>query len=119
MRPHTASQGEEARFDHVADWHDTGLEGSIDPALIVQDWMTIRTTMWNYAGIVRTSKRLNRALADLNYLAHRIENFYRETKLTDQLIGLRNAIEVALIITHSAAAQSGEHGGALSGELAL
>jgi len=90
------------RFAHVAEWRDTGLEGSIDPALIVQDWMTIRTTMWNYAGIVRTTKRLNRALADLNYLSHRIENFYRETKLTDQLIGLRNAIEVALIITRAA-----------------
>jgi len=98
----TAALAAETRFDHVADWRDTGLEGVIDPALLVQDWMTIRTTLWNYAGIVRTSKRLNRALADLNYLSHRIENFYRETKLTDQLIGLRNAIEVALIITRSA-----------------
>ncbi|HEX2950280.1 MAG TPA: hypothetical protein VHV83_12070 [Armatimonadota bacterium] len=64
--------------------------------------MTIRTTMWNYAGIVRSSKRLARAIADLSYLAHRIEQFYRETKLTDQLVGLRNAIEVAQIITLAA-----------------
>jgi L-aspartate oxidase len=64
--------------------------------------MTIRTTMWNYAGIVRSSKRIARALADLNYLAHRIEQFYRETKLTDQLIGLRNGIEVAQIIAQAA-----------------
>ncbi len=99
---HCAGLEEETRFEHVADWRDSGLEGTIDPALIVQDWMTIRTTLWNYAGIVRTSKRLNRALADLNYLTHRIENFYRETKLTDQLIGLRNAIEVARIVTRSA-----------------
>ncbi|MHB9132023.1 MAG: L-aspartate oxidase [Armatimonadota bacterium] len=92
----------EPPFDCVVDWHDAGLTGATDPALVVQDWMTIRTTMWNYAGIVRTTKRLNRALADLNYLYHRIENFYRETKLTDQIVGLRNAIEVARVITLSA-----------------
>jgi len=91
-----------ARFRQVADWHDAGLTKSVDPALIVQDWVTIRTTMWNYAGIVRTTKRLARARADLNYLAHRVDQFYRETKLTDQLIGLRNAIEVAQIITDAA-----------------
>jgi L-aspartate oxidase len=86
----------------VADWHDADLTETIDPALIVQDWMTIRTTMWNYAGIVRTTKRLTRAVADLNYLSHRIENFYRETKLTDTLVGLRNAIEVAQLIADAA-----------------
>ncbi|MHB9026194.1 MAG: L-aspartate oxidase [Armatimonadota bacterium] len=91
-----------APFDHVSDWHDTGLTEQLDPALIVQDWMTIRSTMWNYAGIVRTTKRLTRAAADLSYLAHRIEQFYRETKLTDQLIGLRNAIEVAQIVAVAA-----------------
>jgi L-aspartate oxidase len=92
----------DGRFARVAEWHDAGLTETIDPALIVQDWVTIRTTMWNYAGIVRSSKRLARANADLSYLSHRIENFYRETKLTDQLIGLRNAIEVALIVTTAA-----------------
>ncbi|MHB0939519.1 MAG: L-aspartate oxidase [Armatimonadota bacterium] len=97
-----AREDGEGRFGLIADWHDTGLTESIDPALVVQDWMTIRTTMWNYAGIVRTTKRLARARADLNYLEHRIEQFYRETKLTNQLIGLRNAIEVALIITMAA-----------------
>ncbi|HEX2949629.1 MAG TPA: FAD-dependent oxidoreductase, partial [Armatimonadota bacterium] len=83
----SAKKDKEPRFSHVADWQDTGLTETIDPALIVQDWMTIRTTMWNYAGIVRSSKRLARAIADLSYLAHRIEQFYRETKLTDQLVG--------------------------------
>lgn len=90
------------RFAHVADWQDVGLTERIDPALVVQDWVTIRTTMWNYAGIVRTTKRLTRAIADLNYLEHRIDQFYRETKLTDQLIGLRNAIEVTQIIASAA-----------------
>ncbi|HOF88373.1 MAG TPA: FAD-binding protein, partial [Armatimonadota bacterium] len=90
------------RANHVAPWHDTGLTEAMDPALVVQDWMTIRTIMWNYAGIVRTTKRLYRAVADLNYLSHRIENFYRETKLSDPLVGLRNAIEVAQLIAGAA-----------------
>ncbi|MDI6783272.1 MAG: L-aspartate oxidase [bacterium] len=86
----------------IPPWHDIGLEEEVDPALIVQDWATIRTTMWNYAGIVRTTKRLERAQADLEYLSHRIEQFYQRTKLTDSLIGLRNGIQVALIVIDSA-----------------
>jgi len=50
----------------IAPWrHETE---SVDPALVAQDWLTIRQTMWNYVGLVRTRKRLDRAangLADL------------------------------------------------------
>jgi len=83
-------------------WHDEGLTEAIDPLLVIQDWMMIKSTMWNYAGIVRTRKRLDRAEADLLYLAHRIEQFYRETRLADSLIGLRNGIAAALIVTQAA-----------------
>jgi L-aspartate oxidase len=64
--------------------------------------MMIKSTMWNYAGIVRTGKRLQRAVADLNYLAHRVEQFYRETKLDNRMIGLRNGITCAEIISQAA-----------------
>jgi L-aspartate oxidase len=83
-------------------WHDEGLTEVIDPLLMIQDWMMIKSTMWNYAGIVRTSKRLDRAVADLSYLAHRIEQFYQESKLSDALIGLRNGLEAAQIIAEAA-----------------
>lgn len=89
-------------YDHVAPWHDVGLTEEVDPALIIQDCSAIKSTMWNYAGIVRTRKRLDRALADLSYLEHRIEQFYRETKLSDDVIGLRNAIQVAIMVTDAA-----------------
>ncbi len=89
-------------YDHIAAWHDVGLTEEVDPALVIQDWSSIKSTMWNYAGIVRTRKRLDRALADLNYLEHRIEQFYRETKLSDDIIGLRNAIQVARMVTEAA-----------------
>ncbi len=86
----------------LAVWHDEGLTEDTDPLLIIQDWMMIKSTMWNYAGIVRTAKRLQRAVADLNYLAHRVEQFYRETKLADSLVGLRNGIAAAQIIADAA-----------------
>jgi L-aspartate oxidase len=94
--------GEKPDFDHIAAWHDVGLTEEVDPALIIQDWSAIKNTMWNYAGIVRSGKRLDRAVADLGYLEHRIEQFYRETKLSDDIVGLRNAIQVALMVSDAA-----------------
>lgn len=91
-----------ALYANVPAWHDEGLMEETDPALVRQDWMTIKTTMWNYAGIARSQRRLERARADLSYLSHRVEQFYRERKLTDQLIGLRNALQVAETIVNAA-----------------
>ncbi len=93
---------EESRTGEIAVWHDEGLTEEIDPLLIIQDWTMIKSTMWNYAGIVRNAKRLDRAVADLGYLAHRIEQFYRETKLAGSLIGLRNGITAAQVIAAAA-----------------
>jgi len=85
----------------IPPWVEEGLDEEVDPALILEDWMVVRTTMWNYAGIVRTGKRLARARADLEYLRHRIEDFYKRTKLTDEIIGLRNGIVVAILVVNA------------------
>ncbi|MEW5899875.1 MAG: L-aspartate oxidase [Acidobacteriota bacterium] len=85
-------------------WYYPEKEEEIDPALVNQDWLTIRSTMWNYAGIIRTRKRLERAKADLEYLRHRIEKFYREAKMDPKVVGLKHGIQVALMITHAALA---------------
>jgi len=98
----TAEPRPKARAGEIAQWHDAGLTEEIDPLLIIQDWLTLKHTMWNYAGIVRTAKRLDRAVADLAYLEHRVEQFYRETKLADELIGLRNGLTVAQLVAHAA-----------------
>ena len=73
-----------------------------DPALIKQDWLSIKSIMWNYVGIVRTKERLERAVADLNYLNHRIEKFYRNAALSRNLLELRNGIQTSLIIAEAA-----------------
>ena len=73
-----------------------------DAALINQDMSAIQHLMWNYVGLVRTTKRLNRAYSELRNLEYEIEKFYRSTRLTDELIGLRNSVRSALIITTAA-----------------
>jgi L-aspartate oxidase len=88
----------------VHEWYYPAREESIDPALINQDWLTIRNTMWNYAGVRRRSKRLERAKADLEYLRHRIEKFYKEAVMDASLVGLRHGIEAALLIVNAALA---------------
>jgi L-aspartate oxidase len=85
-------------------WYYPDRGEAVDPALINQDWLTIRSTMWNYAGIIRTRKRLERAKADLDYLRHRIETFYREADLNPEIVGLRHGIQVALLIVQAALA---------------
>jgi L-aspartate oxidase len=88
----------------IHEWYYPAREEAIDPALINQDWLTIRSTMWNYAGVLRRGKRLERAKADLEYLRHRIERFYREAVMDASLVGLRHGIETALLIVHAALA---------------
>ena len=71
---------------------------AVDPALVAQDWLTIRQTMWNYVGLVRTRKRLDRAQQILRELHLEVGRFYARSELTDGLIGLRNGIQAALVV---------------------
>jgi L-aspartate oxidase len=74
----------------------------VDPALIAQDWMVIRHTMWNYVGLVRSERRLDRAGRILGELREEIENFYRRGTMSDALVGLRNGVQTALAIHRAA-----------------
>ncbi len=85
----------------IPEWVDTGVEEP-DPALIKQDWITLKHIMWNYVGLVRTEKRLKRALVDLEHLASEVEDFYKNAKLTKELIELRNGIQTGLTIAKAA-----------------
>jgi L-aspartate oxidase len=87
--------------DDIQPWQDTGTEAP-DPALIAQDMSSLRHIMWNYVGLVRTTRRLLRAIEALRNLEVEVERFYRAAAMTDDLIGLRNAVRVALIVTLAA-----------------
>ncbi len=82
-------------------WSEEGLLIP-DPALITQDMSSIQHVMWNYVGLARTTDRLERAIRELRHLETEIESFYRSTRLSDGLIGLRHAVRTALIVTLAA-----------------
>lgn len=82
-------------------WQETGTEIP-DSALISQDMSVIKNIMWNYTGLIRTTERLQRARRELRHLESEIERFYRAIKMTDAIIGLRNAVRAAIIVTIAA-----------------
>lgn len=73
-----------------------------DPMLVRQDFDLLRSTMWNYAGIIRSPKRLTRARRILLELREEIQSFYRDCRPTRELIELRNAVQTALLVVHAA-----------------
>lgn len=83
-------------------WRPVSSPITPDPVLIEQDWNNIRTTLWNYAGIVRNQARLERARGDMGHLFHRIEAFYRTAPISRSILELRNGILCARLILKAA-----------------
>jgi L-aspartate oxidase len=86
----------------IPQWIYPDQEEEADPALIQQDWLSIKSTMWNYVGIIRTEKRLERATADLQYLSNRTYDFYRKSHLNPMTLSLRNGVQAALMVAGAA-----------------
>jgi len=110
---YTAGKDIAARVTHSADlsrklkesippWVSGGDKHNEDPALISQDWSNIRTTMWNYVGVARTSDRLKRAFTDLRKLTKDLQDFYKETAICKPVIDLFHGSQAAYIITLAA-----------------
>lgn len=91
---------EDFRLPKPQAWRSAARE--VDATLIKQDLQLLRSTMWNYAGIVRSPKRLTRARRILLELREEIQSFYREYRVTSELIELRNAVQTALLVVHAA-----------------
>jgi L-aspartate oxidase len=88
--------------EEIPAWDESNLTKDSDPALIQGDMQTIQNIMWHYVGLIRSGDRLARAIRELRHMQTESETFYRKTKLSDGLIGLRNAVEVSLIIAQAA-----------------
>lgn len=86
----------------VRDWIPTGKVENEDPALIAQDWVSIKSTMWNYVGIVRTVQRLKIAIEDLRHMYLRIEEFYRDTPVSKDIISLFHGTQSAILVADAA-----------------
>ncbi len=86
----------------LLEWDDSGTENAEEWIYISHDRREVQQLMWDYAGIVRSNYRLERAHRRLKLIRKEIEDYYRRTKVTVPLLELRNIAEVALLIVQSA-----------------
>jgi L-aspartate oxidase len=83
-------------------WDESRVTDSDEEVVIQQIWGEIRRFMWNFVGIVRTTKRLERAKRRIDMLRAEVGDYYRNFRVTPDLIELRNLLEVADLIVRSA-----------------
>jgi L-aspartate oxidase len=83
-------------------WDESRVTDSDEEVVIKQNWTEIRRFMWNYVGIVRTTKRLERAQHRINMMTHEVEDYYGHFRVTTDLIELRNLLQCADLIVRSA-----------------
>jgi len=83
-------------------WDESRVTDSDEEVVIAQTWGEIRRFMWNYVGIVRTTKRLERARHRIDMLRQEVKEYYAHFRVTPDLIELRNLVEVADLIIRSA-----------------
>ncbi|HAW35576.1 MAG TPA: L-aspartate oxidase [Erythrobacter sp.] len=91
-------------------WDESRVTDSDEEVVIKQNWTEIRRFMWNYVGIVRTTKRLERAAHRIRLLREEVEDYYGHFRVTTDLIELRNLLECANLIVQSALSRKESRG---------
>jgi L-aspartate oxidase len=83
-------------------WDESQVENADEQVVIAHNWDELRLLMWNYVGIVRTTKRLERALHRIALLRSEIDDYYANFRVSRDLLELRNLVECAELIVRSA-----------------
>jgi L-aspartate oxidase len=86
----------------VPDWDESQVTDSDEEVIVAHNWDELRRFMWDYVGIVRSTKRLERASRRIQLLTEEIREYYGNFRVTNDLIELRNLVQVAELIVASA-----------------
>lgn len=93
---------ENITHEDVRPWDTTGITDAKERVLVSHDWDELRRVMWDYVGIVRTNKRLQRAKQRVRNLRKEVHDYYRQHSLHRDLLELRNLVQVAELMITSA-----------------
>jgi L-aspartate oxidase len=94
----------------IRSWDESRVSDSDEEVVVQHNWREIRRFMWDFVGIVRTTKRLERAQHRVELLRREVAEYYGNFRVTPDLIELRNLVEVASLIVRSALARKESRG---------
>ena len=88
--------------ESIAPWDESQVSNSDEEVIIQHNWHELRLFMWDYVGIVRTDKRLERAMRRIKLLEQEITEYYSHFRVSNNLLELRNLVTVAELIVRCA-----------------
>lgn len=88
--------------NEIPDWDESQVTNSDEEVIITHNWHELRLTMWDYVGIVRTNKRLERAMHRIELLKKEVHEYYSNFKVSRNLLELRNLLTVSELIVRCA-----------------
>lgn len=91
-------------------WDESRVSNSDEEVVLQHNWHELRLFMWDYVGIVRTTKRLERALHRINLLQREIDEYYSNFRISNNLLEVRNLVQVAELIVKSAMSRKESRG---------
>jgi len=89
---------EKTEYISLPAWDESRVTDSDEEVVIQHNWHELRLFMWDYVGIVRTTKRLERALHRVELLQREIDDYYQNFRVSNNLLELRNLVQVAELI---------------------